>query len=59
MERVLLTVDQAAEVLNVSTATVYDLIRLRSLDSVKIGRARRIPSAAIGEYVDRLREVSW
>ena len=56
MEKMLLTVPEAAEVLNVSTAMVYNLIRLRSLESVKIGRARRVPSAALGDYVSRLRD---
>jgi excisionase family DNA binding protein len=56
IEQLLLTPEQAAEVLNISRATVYDLLRLRALASVKIGRARRIPRSAVQEYVDRLVE---
>jgi len=54
MEKLLLTPEEAAEVLNISRATVYDLMRLRALHSVKIGRSRRIPTSAVDDYVTRL-----
>src|SRR4051794_7098359 len=47
VDPLLLTPEQAAEALNISRATVYDLIRLRAITSVKIGRARRIPAHAV------------
>ncbi|MFV0307466.1 MAG: helix-turn-helix domain-containing protein [Desertimonas sp.] len=56
MEKLLLTPEETADVLNVSRHTVYDLIRLRAISSVKIGRCRRIPADAVREYVDRLRD---
>lgn len=56
MEQLLLTPEQTAEALNLSRATVYDLIRLRAIASVKIGRSRRIPASAVREYVERLTE---
>jgi excisionase family DNA binding protein len=56
MEKLLLTPEEAAEVLGLSRCTVYDLIRLRAIVSVKIGRARRIPAAAVRQYVERLTE---
>jgi excisionase family DNA binding protein len=56
MEQLLLTPEQAAEALNVARSTVYDLMRMRAIPSVKIGRARRIPAAAVKEYVERLTE---
>jgi excisionase family DNA binding protein len=49
-----LTADEAAEVLGVGRSTVYDLIRLRLLRSVKLGRSRRIPAVACRELVERL-----
>lgn len=51
----LLTPERAAERLDVSRTTVYELLKSGDLASVKIGRARRIPVAALSEYVDRLR----
>ena len=54
MEKLLLTPEEAAEVLSVGRTTVYDLIRLDLLASVKIGKCRRVPATAVREYVDRL-----
>lgn len=54
MEKILLTANEAAEVLGVGKSTVYDLMRLRLLRSVQIGRSRRIPVDACREMVDRL-----
>ena len=56
MEQLLLTPEQAAEALNVARSTIYDLMRLKAITSVKIGRARRIPTSAVKAYVDRLAE---
>jgi excisionase family DNA binding protein len=56
MDKLLLTPEEVAEVLNLSRATIYDLIRLRAITSVKIGRARRIPASSVEEYVARLVE---
>jgi excisionase family DNA binding protein len=54
VEKLLLTPEEAAEALNISRSTVYDLIRLRLLKSVKIGKARRIPTESMREYVATL-----
>ncbi len=56
MEKLLLTVDEAAEVLGVGRSTVYDLLRFRLLVSVKVGRRRLVPVKACYELVDRLIE---
>jgi excisionase family DNA binding protein len=56
VEDLLLTPEEAAESLKVSRDTVYTLIRLRALPSVKIGRSRRIPAASLRAYVERLTE---
>jgi excisionase family DNA binding protein len=50
----LLTVEEAAEALTISRWKVFDLIRSRELRSVKIGGLRRVPQAAIDEYIARL-----
>lgn len=52
--RVLLTPEEAAERLALSRTTIYELIRSGELRSVKVGRARRIPVAALGQYVTSL-----
>lgn len=54
MEKLLFTIEEAAEVLSVSRSTVYDLVRMRLLDTVLIGRSRRVPASALKELVSRL-----
>ncbi len=54
MDKLLLTPEEAAEVLGVGRSTVFELIRLRLLRSVKIGKCRRVPMEACRELVDRL-----
>ena len=53
--RPLLTVDEAAEQLGVGRTLLYELVNSGELESVRIGRLRRIPAAAIAVYVDHLR----
>ncbi len=55
MHTLLLTTTEAADLLGVSRTTVYELLNTGQLESVRIGRARRIPRAALVAYVDRLR----
>ncbi len=50
----LLTVADVMARLQVGRHTVYDLIRSRRLRSVRIGRCRRIPAAALESYLDLL-----
>lgn len=52
--RVLLTAEEAAEQLAVGRTAVYALIKSGELDSVRVGRLRRIPATAIADYVQRL-----
>jgi excisionase family DNA binding protein len=54
MEKLLLTAEEAAELIGVKRCTIYDLMRLRILPSVKIGRYRRVPVSALRQYVDQL-----
>lgn len=50
----LLTPEEAGEVLRLSRSTVYDLMRTQRLVSVKVGGARRVPVAALHRYVESL-----
>lgn len=59
MNPLLLTPEEVAEALHVGRTKVYDLLRSRTLASVKVGGSRRIPATALQEYVERLsREVA-
>jgi excisionase family DNA binding protein len=47
----LLTVAEVMARLRLGRSTVYDLIRTRRLPSVTIGRCRRIPASALGDFI--------
>jgi len=51
----LLRVEAAAQVLGVGRTTIFRLLAEGDLESVCVGAARRIPRAAVEEYVERLR----
>jgi len=48
---VLYRVDEAAEALRISRSTIFELIRSDQLRTVKVGRRRLVPVAALSEYV--------
>ncbi|MCP2340578.1 helix-turn-helix domain-containing protein [Actinomadura rupiterrae] len=52
----LMTVPEVMAVLNLGRCKVYDLIRSGALESVKVGRARRVPADAIDMFITHLRE---
>jgi excisionase family DNA binding protein len=54
-ERVVLTVAEACDVLRISRWMLYRLIHSRRLETIKIGRRRFVPAAAVQELIDRLR----
>ncbi|WP_433890696.1 helix-turn-helix domain-containing protein [Streptomyces sp. CA-111067] len=54
-EVVLLTVEEAARRLRIGRTTCFKLIRTGALESVPIGHLRRVPAAAVPEFVERLR----
>lgn len=47
----LLTVEEVMARLKLGRWKVYDLIRSRRLASITIGRSRRIPAAAVGDFI--------
>ena len=51
---VLYRVDEAAEALRLSRSLLYELIRSGRLRTVKQGRRRLVPVAALAEYVNSL-----
>jgi excisionase family DNA binding protein len=51
----LLSTERAAERLELGRSKVCELIASGELESVRIGRARRIPADALVSYVERLR----
>ena len=52
--QLLLSVEEAADLLGVSRSTMYDLMRTRAVASVRIGRCRRISLEALRAYVEHL-----
>lgn len=54
--RVLFTVDEAARALGIGRTWMFELIQDGHLETVLIGRLRRIPVEALDALVNRLRE---
>lgn len=54
----LYTTAQAGKRLNCGKTTLYHLIMTGQLESVTVGRARRIPAVALEAYVERLRRAA-
>ncbi|GAB2488341.1 hypothetical protein GCM10027030_23050 [Luteococcus sediminum] len=54
-ERLLLKVEEVAERLNVGRSTAYHLVLTGQIESIMVGRLRRVPAAAVTDYVERLR----
>lgn len=50
----LLKPEQAAEALGIARTRLYQLMRVGDIKSVKIGKLRRIPVAALQAYVEWL-----
>jgi excisionase family DNA binding protein len=53
--RLLLTVEEAASRLNIGRTTMYALVSSGAVESVTIGRLRRIPSECLDSFVEALR----
>lgn len=53
--QLLLTVEEAARRLGVGRTTMYVLIGNGEIESVPIGRLRRVPAECLTEYVKNLR----
>jgi excisionase family DNA binding protein len=58
VEAVLLTVEEAADRLRIGRTTMYALVSSGAVESVKVGRLRRVPIECVDAYVTVLRTVS-
>lgn len=56
--KLLLTVAECAEMLGVSRNKMFQLLARKELPSVKIERCRRVPVAALAEFVANLTEAT-
>ena len=52
--RLLLSVEEAAELIGICRSNMFKLIRQGDIESVKVGRLRKITPAALDDYVQRL-----
>lgn len=52
-DRLLLTVVEAARRLGISRSLLYELIARDEIQSIRVGRLRRIPVEALTKYVDQ------
>jgi excisionase family DNA binding protein len=53
--RRLLTVPESAELLGISRSKLYEELTLGRIKSVRIGRARRVPTEEIERYLELLK----
>ena len=54
-QRLLLTVSEAAQQLGIGRSLLYELLAEGQIESIHIGRLRRIPIDALATYIDRQR----
>jgi excisionase family DNA binding protein len=55
VDKLLLTVTEAAERLGIGRSHVYIFVMRGELPSVKLGRSRRVPVDALADFVEKLR----
>jgi excisionase family DNA binding protein len=53
MDKALQTLPEAAAYLSISRSSIYQMLNRGDLPTVRIGRAVRIPTSALEEWVDR------
>lgn len=57
-DRLLLRVEEAAELLGIARTLMYRLLLAGDVESVHVGRLRRVPVDAVRQYVVGLREAA-
>ena len=55
-DRLLLRVEEAAVVLGLGRSMMYELLASGAINSVSIGRARRVATSELDRYVRRLQD---
>lgn len=53
MDKKLLTVAEAADLLGLGRSKAYQLVMRGDLPSIQIGRARRVPTSALDDFIAR------
>ena len=56
MTKLLLTIQESCDSTGLGRSKFYELIKTGEIESVKIGKARRIPPESLAAYVDGLRQ---
>lgn len=54
-DRLLLTVEEAADRLGIGRSLMYELIGCGEIGSIRVGRLRRVPSESLTDYVAAMR----
>lgn len=54
-DRLLLTVEEAADRLGIGRSLMYELIGRAEIASIRVGRLRRVPLESLAEYVAAMR----
>ena len=54
-QRLLFTVSEAAQQLGIGRSLLYELLADGEVESIHVGRLRRIPTDALTAYIDRQR----
>lgn len=57
-DRMLLSVEDAAERLDIGRTMLYELISDGEIHAIHVGRLRKVPVEALREYVDRQRALA-
>lgn len=55
--KLLYTVPEAAEMLGLGTTKVWELVMAEEIDSIRIGRSRRITRDALDRFIKALAEL--
>ena len=55
-DRLLLTVEEAADRLGIGRSLMYELIGRGQIASIQVGRLRRVPSESLTDYVAAMRQ---
>jgi excisionase family DNA binding protein len=53
---ILYTVEEVADILNIGRSTVFKLMKQNRIESIRLGRSRRIPLDAIQGFIEDLRQ---
>jgi excisionase family DNA binding protein len=56
--KVLLSVEEAAERLDIGRTLLYELIRTRRIRTIHVGRLRKVPVESLREFVDQQRALA-